>query len=78
MHSLKRRVEALEGCGEHGLELVLISWLPRGGLETATYDGVTYTQEPAESAEQFRARLAERLEHTKCRFLWVSELDAQP
>jgi hypothetical protein len=77
MHSLKRRVEALEGCGGHGLELVLISWKPIGGRETATYDGVTYTQEARESAEQFRARLSESLQHTKCRFVWVSELDAR-
>jgi hypothetical protein len=76
MSTLKGRVEALEARGAGELCLVLISWLPSGGRETATYDGMTYTQEPGESAETFRTRLAESLEHTGCRFLWVSELDA--
>jgi hypothetical protein len=76
MSTLEKRIEALENAAGDGLRLVLISWLPSGGRETATYDGITYTQEPGESAETFRTRLAESLEHTGCRFLWVSELDA--
>jgi hypothetical protein len=76
MSGLAKRIEALENSVAGGLRLVLISWLPSGGRETATYEGVTYTQEADESAEQFRTRLAESLEHTGCRFLWISELDA--
>jgi hypothetical protein len=76
MSALTKRIEALESAGAGVLTLVLISWMPRGGRETAIYDGVTYTQEPSESAETFRERLAETLEPTGCRFLWVSELDA--
>jgi hypothetical protein len=76
MHSLKRRVEALEDSGGNGLELVLISWKPGGGRETATHDGVTYTQTIGESAEQFRSRLSENLRHANCQFVWISEVDA--
>jgi hypothetical protein len=76
MSTLSKRIDALESAGADGLKLVLISWLGGGGRETATYDGVTYTQENGESAEDFRARLATTLENGKCSFLWVSELDA--
>ncbi len=31
MHTLKKRVEALEDRGGGGLALVLISWIPGGG-----------------------------------------------
>jgi hypothetical protein len=76
MSALSKRIDALESAGAGGLTLVLISWLPSGGRETATYQGTSYTQEPGESAEKFRTRLAESLEPTGCRFLWVSELNA--
>jgi hypothetical protein len=75
MSTLSKRIDALESAGG-GLKLVLISWLGGGGRETATYDGVTYTQKSDENAEDFRARLAKTLEEGKCSFLWVSELDA--
>lgn len=76
--SLQKRIEALEAQRGGGLTLLLISWLPSGNLgarESATYEGVTYTQGCDESPEQFRARLGECLKG-KGQFLWVSELDA--
>jgi uncharacterized phage protein gp47/JayE len=75
MSALSKRIDALESAGADGLTLVLISWIPRGGRETATCEGVTYTQDSAESAETFRARLATNMANGKERFLWVSELD---
>jgi hypothetical protein len=77
MSALAKRIEVLESASSV-VPLVLISWKPSGGRETATYDGLTYTQQPSESAEQFRARLSESLKHTKCRFVWVSELAGRP
>jgi hypothetical protein len=76
MSTLSKRIDALESAGAGGLKLVLISWLGHGGRETATYEGVPYTQAHDESAEDFRARLAKALENGKCSFVWVSELDA--
>jgi hypothetical protein len=76
MSALSKRIDALESAGADGLTLVLISWLPRGGRETATYEGVSYTQESNESAEQFRQRLSSSLAG-RCQFIWVSELDAR-
>lgn len=75
MRALAKRIEALEADADGGLVLLLISDLPSGG-ETATYEGVTYTQEGDETPDQFRHRLREMLERGKKRFLWVSELDA--
>lgn len=75
MSALAKRIDALEAHADGGLVLLLISGLPSAG-ETATYEGVTYTQERGESAEQFRDRLAEVLERGKKRFLWLSKLDA--
>jgi argininosuccinate synthase len=76
MSTLSKRIHALENVGSGGLQTVLISWLPSGGRETATYEGVTYTQDIGETAEQFRARLAQAMWSSKQSFVWVSELDA--
>ena len=57
--------------------LLLISRLPDSGLETVTYEGVTYTQDADETCERFRGRLAHGRSHGKTRFIWVSELDAR-
>lgn len=75
MSTLRSRVAALEGSGD-GLVLLLVAALPGEERETATYAGVAYTQGHAETREQFRGRLAERLRHGRKRFICVSELDA--
>ena len=76
MSTLQKRLEALEARGAGALVLLLISRVPSDGdRETATYEGVTYTQAPSETQEQFRTRLGECLSDGKKRFLWVSELD---
>lgn len=76
MSVLSKRIETLESRAAAGLVLLLISRLPGAGRETASYEGSTYTQEPDETSEKFRARLAERLTRGKTQFLWVSEVDA--
>jgi hypothetical protein len=76
MSGLAKRIEALENKGAGGLVLLLISRLPGREREMARYDGMTYTQEPGETPEQFRNRLAECLKDRKTHFIWVSELDA--
>jgi hypothetical protein len=76
MSALSKRIDALESAGAGGLTLVLISWIPRGGRETATCEGITYTQEAGESAGEFRARLADAMRRGNRTFVWVSELDA--
>jgi hypothetical protein len=76
MSTLSKRIDALENGGAGGLQAVLISWQPSGGRETATYEGVTYTQDLGENAEQFRARLSQAMRSGKQSFVWVSELDA--
>jgi hypothetical protein len=76
MSGLSRRIEALEERGAGTLVLLLVSWLPGCGREATTYEGVTYTQEPRETGEQFRDRLRARFHDGKQRFVWVSELDA--
>jgi hypothetical protein len=76
MSALTKRIEALENKGAGALLLLLISTLPSEGRETATYEGVTFTQEPGETSEQFRDRLGDCLKDGKTHFLWVSELDA--
>lgn len=77
MNALTKRVEALEGAGVGGPTLVLISWMPAGGRETATFEGVTYTQQPSETSEEFRERLGAALGRGRHPFVWVSELDAR-